>query len=318
METTEIRMITDLDKALPQSIAFNFDEVKTWLTENLASYKNMVVTEDEIGAAKADKAKISKLSKTISEQRIAIKKRYLEPYNDFEAKMKELSGMCDEAAKNIDVQVKAFDEKRKTEKREELKAFFESLNQQAWLQFERIENPRWMNVTYDMETAKADIQQTVSTIAENAVTITESGGEFESEIFLEYQKTLDLGAAMRRGGELNRLKKEREARRAAEEAAERARREEIAAHEAAVEKAQREQAEKNAQRKIEEETARRAEEMLNASNLSRMEAGMETAQAEPVSALDFRVYVTNEQKIKLRDWLNANGIRFSRVPKFGD
>ena len=123
---------------------------------------------------------------------------------------------------------------------------------------------------------------------------------------------------MRRGGELNRLKKEREARRAAEEAAERARREEIAAHEAAVEKAQREQAEKNAQRKIEEETARRAEEMLNASNLSRVEAGMETAQADPVSVLDFRVYVTNEQKIKLRDWLNANGIRFSRVPKFGD
>lgn len=67
METTEIRMITDLDKALPQSIAFNFEEVKTWLTENLASYKSMVVTEDEIGAAKADKAKISKLSKTISE-----------------------------------------------------------------------------------------------------------------------------------------------------------------------------------------------------------------------------------------------------------
>ena len=59
METTEIRMITDLDEALPQSIAFNFEEVKTWLTENLASYKSMVVTEDEIGAAKADKAKIS-------------------------------------------------------------------------------------------------------------------------------------------------------------------------------------------------------------------------------------------------------------------
>lgn len=317
METTEIRMITDLDKALPQSIAFNFEEVKTWLTENLASYKSMVVTEDEIGAAKADKAKISKLSKTISEQRIAIKKRYLEPYNDFEAKMKELSGMCDEAAKNIDVQVKAFDEKRKAEKREELKAFFELLNQQAWLQFERIENPRWMNVTYDMETAKSDIQQTVSTIAENVATITEAGGEFESEIFLEYQKTLDLGAAMRRGGELNRLKKEREARRAAEEAAERARREAIAAHEAAMEKAQREQAERDAQRKIEEETARRAEEMLNSSNLSHVD-GMENAQTEPVSVLDFRVYVTNEQKIKLRDWLNANGIRFCRVPKFGD
>ena len=316
METTEIRMITDLDKALPQSIAFNFEEVKTWLTENLASYKSMVVTEDEIGAAKADKAKISKLSKTISEQRIAIKKRYLEPYNDFEAKMKELSGMCDEAAKNIDVQVKAFDEKRKTEKREELKAFFESLNQQAWLQFERIENPRWMNVTYDMETAKADIQQAVSTIAENAATITESGGEFESETFLEYQKTLDLGTAMRRGNELNRIKKEREARKAAEEAAERARREAQEAHEAAVAQAKREQAERYAQMKQEEDAAKRAEALLNAEKLPDVSEKHE--KEEQLQVLDFRVYVTNEQKLKLRDWLNANGIRFCRVPKFGD
>ena len=167
METTEIRMITDLDKALPQSIVFNFEEVKTWLTENLTSYKSMVVTEDEIGAAKADKAKIAKLSKTISEQRIAIKKRYLEPYNVFEAQMKELSGMCDEAAKNIDVQVKAFEEKRKSEKRKTLRGYFSSVNTQAWLSFERIENPRWMNVTYDMETAQADIQAAVTAIGEN-------------------------------------------------------------------------------------------------------------------------------------------------------
>lgn len=317
METTEIRMITDLDKALPQSIAFNFEEVKTWLTENLASYKSMVVTEDEIGAAKADKAKISKLSKTISEQRIAIKKRYLEPYNVFEAQMKELSSMCDEAAKNIDVQVKAFEEKRKAEKRETLRGYFDSVNTQAWLSFERIENPRWMNVTYDMETAKDDIQEAVTAIGENVTTITESSSEFDNEMLLEYQKTLDLGAAMRRGSELKRMKQEQEARRAAQEAAERARREAIAAHEAAVEKAQREKAERDAQRKIEEETARRAEEMLNSSNLSHVE-GMENAQTEPVSVLDFRVYVTNEQKIKLRDWLNANGIRFCRVPKFGD
>lgn len=309
METTEIRMITDLDKALPQSIAFNFEEVKTWLTENLASYKNMVVTEDEIGAAKADKAKISKLSKTISEQRIAIKKRYLEPYNDFEAKMKELSGMCDEAAKNIDIQVKAFDEKRKTEKREELKAFFESLNQQAWLHFERIENPRWMNVTYDMETAKADIQAAVTAIGENVTTITASGSEFENEMLLEYQKTLDLGAAMRRGSELKRMKQEQESRKAAQEEAERARRE-------AQEKEERERAERIAQKRAEEEAAEHAEKLLNAEMAPEPLRVEEPQEAEQM--LDFRCFVTKRQMIALRDWLNANGIRFCRVPKFGD
>lgn len=316
METTEIRMITDLDKVIPQSIDFNFEEVKAWLSENLAAYKTMVVTEDAIGASKADKAKIAKISKAISEQRIAIKKRYLEPYNDFETKMKELSGMCDEAAKNIDVQVKAFEEKRKAEKREALKGYFSSINTQPWLTFERIENPRWLNVTYAIETAKTDIQAAVNAISDNVATITEAGGEFENEVLLEYQKTLDLGTALRRGNELSRVKKEREARKAAEEASERARREAIAAREAAEAKARQEQAERDAQRKTDEETARRAEELLNSVNAPF--DVHEEEHAEPVSVLDFRVYVTTEQKLKLRDWLNTNGIRFCRVPKFGD
>lgn len=309
METTEIRMITDLDKAIPQSLDFNFEEVKAWLSENLAAYKSMVVTEDAIGASKADKAKIAKISKAISEKRIAIKKRYLEPYNVFEAQMKELSGMCDEAEKSIDVQVKAFEEKRKAEKRETLRGYFDSVNTQAWLSFERIENPRWMNVTYDMETAKADIRTAVTAIGENVTTITESGGEFENEMLLEYQKTLDLGAAMRRGSELKRMKQEQEARKAAQEAAERARRE-------AQERAEREHAARIAQKRAEAEAAERAEKLLNAETAPEPLRAEEPQETEQV--LDFRCYVTRAQMIALRDWLNANGIRFCRVPKFGD
>lgn len=304
MQTTEIRMITDLDKAIPQSLDFNFDEVKAWLAENLAAYKTMVVTEDAIGASKADKAKIKKISAAISEQRIAIKKRYLEPYNDFETKMKELAGMCDEAAKNIDTQLKAFDEKRKTEKREALREYFKSIDPPAWLAFERIEDPRWMNVTYDAETAMAAIHAQISAIAENVMAITSAGSEFENEMLLEYQKTLDLGAAMRRGGELTRMKQEREARQAAQEAAARARF-------AEQQKIERERDEQNARRRAEQAAAEQAEQILNG-------APMEMPAEEPLQVLDFRVYVNNEQKIKLRDWLNVNGIRFCRVPKFGD
>ena len=60
----------------------------------------------------------------------------------------------------------------------------------------------------------------------------------------------------------------------------------------------------------EQAAAEQAEQILSGTASPRGE--------EPVQVLDFRVYVNNEQKIKLRDWLNANGIRFCRVPKFGD
>ena len=57
--------------------------------------------------------------------------------------------------------------------------------------------------------------------------------------------------------------------------------------------------------------AEQAERILNG-------APPEIPAEEPVQVLDFRCFVTAAQKTALRDWLNENGIRFCRVPKFGD
>lgn len=306
METTEIRMITDLDKVIPQSLDFNFEEVKTWLSENLAAYRNMIVTEDGIAAAKSDKAKIRKISSAISEQRIAVKKRYLEPYNAFEANMKELSGMCDEASKNIDDQLKKFEEQRKAQKRAELLDFYQALNAPAWLTFERIENPRWMNVTFSMDEAHKEITEKVSAINAYIESISGFDAEFADEMLLEYKKTLNFSGAIQRGNELRRMKQERERRIAEQEAAEKAR------------TAEREEAERRrAEADIAAKQAREAAEMAEQTEEPTQEPA-EQPEEEPVQILDFRVYVTQEQKIALRDWLKENKIRVTRGPRYED
>ena len=306
METTEIRMITDLDKAVPQSIEFNFEEVKAWLSENLSVYRNMVVTEDAIAAAKTDKAKIRKISSAISEQRIAVKKRYLEPYQVFEANMKELSGMCDEASKNIDDQLKKFDEQRKAQKRNDLLAFYQTQNAPAWLTFERIENPRWMNVTFSMDEAQKEITEKVNAVNADVESISGFDAEFADEMLLEYRKTLNVSGAIQRGNELRRMKQERERRRAEQEAAEKAR------------TAEREEAERRrAEAAIAAKQASEAAEMAEQAEELTQEPA-EQPEEEPVQILDFRVYVTQEQKIALRDWLKENKIRVTRVPRYED
>lgn len=306
METTEIRMITDLDKAVPQSLDFNFEEVKAWLGENLTAYRNMVVTEDGIAAAKSDKAKIRKISSAISEQRIAVKKRYLEPYNAFEANMKELSGMCDEASKNIDDQLKKFEEQRKAQKRNDLLAFYQTQNAPAWLTFERIENPRWMNVTFSMDEAQKEITEKVNAVNADVESISGFDAEFADEMLLEYRKTLNVSGAIQRGNELRRMKQERERRRAEQEAAEKAR------------TAEREEEERRrAEAAIAAKQEREAAEMAEQAEEPTQEPA-EQPEEEPVQILDFRVYVTQEQKIALRDWLKENGIRVTRVPRYDD
>ena len=307
METTEIRMITDLDTAVPQSLDFNFEEVKTWLGENLAAYRNMVVTEDGIAAVKSDKAKIRKISSAISEQRIAVKKRYLEPYNAFEANMKELSGMCDEASKNIDDQLKKFEEQRKAQKRAELLDFYQALNAPAWLTFERIENPRWMNVTFSMDEAQKEITEKVSAINADMESISGFDAEFADEMLLEYRKTLNVSGAIQRGNELRRMKQERERRRAEQEAAEKAR------------AAEREEAERRrAEAAIAAQRAREAAEAATQPEEEQTQEPGKHLEEEAIQVLDFRVHVTQTQKIALRDWLTANGIRVTRVPRYED
>ena len=307
METTEIRMITDLDTAVPQSLDFNFEEVKTWLGENLAAYRNMVVTEDGIAAAKSDKAKIRKISSAISEQRIAVKKRYLEPYNAFEANMKELSGMCDEASKNIDDKLKKFEEQRKAQKRAELLDFYQALNAPAWLTFERIENPRWMNVTFSMDEAQKEITEKVSAINADMESISGFDAEFADEMLLEYRKTLNVSGAIQRGNELRRMKQERERRRAEQEAAEKAR------------AAEREEAERRrAEAAIAALRAREAAEAATQPEEEQTQEPGKHLEEEAIQVLDFRVHVTQTQKIALRDWLTANGIRVTRVPRYED
>lgn len=48
-------------EALPKTIDFNFEELKTQLASSLELYTGLVVTEDGIKSAKEDRAKLNKL-----------------------------------------------------------------------------------------------------------------------------------------------------------------------------------------------------------------------------------------------------------------
>jgi CRISPR/Cas system-associated endoribonuclease Cas2 len=64
-------------------IEANFDECKAALTEMIQPYASLIVTEDGLAAAKADRAKIRKVEAHIGDMRIDIKKAYMKPYDEF-------------------------------------------------------------------------------------------------------------------------------------------------------------------------------------------------------------------------------------------
>lgn len=150
-------------KAL-QPITFNYEELKAQLVEKIDTYKNMVYSEENIALAKKDRATLNKLSKAFADERKRIKNQLLEPFNDFESKCKELEAIVDEASKNIDVQVKAFEEKEEGAKLQEIVAYFVTVvgEYSELLDFDIIFNDRWLNKTYGIEKVKQDIDHIIA------------------------------------------------------------------------------------------------------------------------------------------------------------
>ena len=66
-------------EALPTTIDFNFEALKLGLSQSLAKYDGLVVTEDDIKGAKDDRAKLNKLREALEAKRKEVKRECMAP-----------------------------------------------------------------------------------------------------------------------------------------------------------------------------------------------------------------------------------------------
>lgn len=285
-----IELIVDESTIQSQPIVANFPEIEKWLTENLAVYKNLVVTEDTIAEGKAVKAKINRLSKAISDRRIAVKKRYLQPFEDFEANAKRLCGICDEVSSNIDRQIKVFDERKKQEKRDALEAFFnEAVGEyHEVVPFDSIFNPRWLNATYSEDQAHDDIQDSISKIDNGVKAIRELHSDFEVTLLNHFYQSRDLAQTLLVKTSLEQQKAREEERNAAEAAA-----------------------------KAAQEAQKKPQPLPQGDDPFEPQKPVETvsatAESEPMLTLRFEVTGTKAQLTALANYMKTIGIKPKRI-----
>lgn len=215
-------------KQNPGYIELNFDEIEKALDEKLAQYKGAIFTEESKKFAKAEVADLRKFREKFEKARKEVKKEWMKPYDEFEERMKRLVAKIDEPINLIDAQVKAFEEKRKKERRKEIRGIYEELigDMKEYCRLDRIYDPRWENVS----TKVKDIRQSISQAVENTrmAVSTISGMQSDAvEKALEiYKESLDMAKAishinsyeqqkaeiMRREEERRRQEKERRRR----------------------------------------------------------------------------------------------------------
>lgn len=206
------------------AVKWNYPEVKAWLEDGLAAYKGRVYTEETIGQAKKDRANLNKLADAIAVKRREMKAMYLQPYENFEEQAKELEGMVKEQSAEIDAQVKAYESARKEEKQEKIKELYGTLigNLAALVPYERLHNPKWLNVTTTMATITDELGRKIDKIEAGLASIDNLGLEADiaQQVKGVFLKDFDLAAALsekdriiRQREELERFKVEQDRRR---------------------------------------------------------------------------------------------------------
>lgn len=268
----EVQIYSPAQGQFLQAIEFNFDELKSGLTASLAMYKGIIYDEKSIGEAKANRAGMNKFKEGLEAERKRMKKVYLDPYEDFAAKVKILTDMVDEQVSEIDKQVKAFEQAEKDKKLEAIKSAYGEYvgDLRDLVPFERVFQDKWLNKGEKLPGIENSMVTFFAKVRDDLATITNLKSEYELAIKDTYLRTFDLGAAL---NEKTRLEQQKA--------------------------------------KMQEYAAAIKPVQTPAPIPSPVTATADVP-PEPVRQMDFRVWATEEQLRLLREYLVGNKIRYGK------
>lgn len=206
---------------IPEKISFNYEELKAELTEKVAFYETLVYTDDQVKDAKADRATLNKLKKTLNDERIRREKEYMQPFNEFKAQVNEIIGIIDKPIAVIDKQVKEFEDQKKANKQNAIEELFATIGFQNFVTLEKIWDPKWLNASVSMKSIEEQMRSRMYQIGDDVLTL-HNLPEFGFEATEVYKQTLDINKAIKeaqRMAEITKAKAEAAAKKkAAEEA----------------------------------------------------------------------------------------------------
>lgn len=263
-------------KQNPGVIELNFDEIEKALDEKLAQYKGAVFTEESKKFAKAEVADLRKFREKFEKARKEVKKEWMKPYDDFEARMKRLVAKIDEPINLIDHQIKEFEKKRKDERRKRIREIYQELigDMAEYCSLERIYDTRWENATTSEKTIKESISASVENARMAVDTISGMQSNATEKALEIYKESQDMAKAI---SYINRyeqqraeiIRREEERNRREEERRRQEEEERIRAQErAAIER------EEQIRKQAQQEADRKAEQAIKEAEAARQEAAM--------------------------------------------
>lgn len=218
----------------------NFEELKKQLNDYLKQYREAKFTEESKTFAKGVVSELRKLKKAVNDRKIEVKKVHMQPYEEFEARTRELMALIDEPIGLIDSQVKEFEKKRVEERKRLIeKIYWEKAGDLAeYAPLSRIYSSKWENASTTKKKIEEETEQALFGINMDVQSLKLMRVDSDVvEFALEKYKAGDTAVeSMRKANEFAELM---ERRREAERESERRHLEEAAAKPAPVPETQR-------------------------------------------------------------------------------
>ena len=191
------------------TIEDNLDVVEASIRQKLAEYTQVVITKDSIQDGKELLADIRKEKKSLDDERKAIKKAWMKPYEVFEARAKKIIDLYDEPVKLINSQLEAYEEDRKAAKKKDIKKIYEFVvkeNEQLadWLPLEKIYDTKWENATCKDKTIREAMEMAFSQIKVSISTIQSMQSAWEEDALNVLKDTGSLQLAIEKINSLTR------------------------------------------------------------------------------------------------------------------
>lgn len=185
----------------------NFNAVRSTIERMVEPYTGIIYTEDMLQDAKEVHSKLNALSKQIDEIRIAVKKKYLEPYNLFDAAAKELKDIIEKRRVPIKEQLDGFETERRKRKQAEIDAIWDELIAEipddlreyaVRCNLPRGNDSAWLNKSASMKSIRKAISLAVAEFQKDYAALKSFGDDKEimQGMLAEYERTLNLKATL--------------------------------------------------------------------------------------------------------------------------
>ena len=136
---------------IPEKIEFNYEEIIQEIEPVVNEKASIYYSDEDIPVAKKDRAKFNTFKKAINDEKIRMKNEYMKPFEEFEAKVKDINALADKAVIAIDKQIKEYEDNQKREKLDKIKVLWTQMAVPEGLTMEKVYEERMLNTSFSMK-----------------------------------------------------------------------------------------------------------------------------------------------------------------------